>query len=126
MVLGHSDYHYRHEMVFYGFKPGEGRRGRGGDGWYGDNAQTSVFDIPRPKRSEEHPTMKPISLVAPMLENSCPAGGLVYDAFLGSGSTMIAAERLGMSCAGLELSPTYCDVILARWEAETGEKAVRL
>lgn len=126
-VLGHSDYHYQHEPILYGYMPGEGRSGRGkhvGSRWYGDNAQTSVFDVPRPKRSEAHPTMKPIELVATALKNSSPLGALVFDPFLGSGSTLMACEQLGRICYGLELDPAYCDVIVARWEAATGKKAV--
>lgn len=129
MVLGHSDYHYRHELILYAFKPapegGIGRLGRGGDRWYGPNNATSVFEIPRPKRSEEHPTMKPVALVAAMLENSSAVGDVVYEPFCGSGTTLIASERLGRRCRALELDPRYCDVILARFEAETGREAVR-
>jgi DNA modification methylase len=87
MVMGHSDYHYRHEPILFGYKLGKGRRGRGGAGWYGDNSQTSIFEVPRPKASEEHPTMKPPALVGRMIGNSCPKGGLVFDPFLGSGTT---------------------------------------
>ena len=93
MVLGHSDYHYRHEPIMYGYTAGEGRRGRGGEGWHGDNSQTSVFEVDRPSRSEQHPTMKPVELVARMLVNSCPKRGLVYEPFGGSGSTLIAAHQ---------------------------------
>jgi DNA modification methylase len=76
MVLGHSDYHWRHEPLLFGYAPGEGRRGRGGEGWYGGNAETTVFEVPRPKVSDEHPTTKPVELVAPMVRNSCPPGGI--------------------------------------------------
>ncbi len=127
MVLGHSDYHYRHEPILYGWTEGAGRSGRGKQSasrWFGDNAQTSVFEIPRPKRSEEHPTMKPVALVSAMLANSAPIGGLVLDPFLGSGTTLIAAEQLGRVCLGLELDPAYVDVIVKRWENLTGRTAV--
>jgi hypothetical protein len=70
LVLGRSDYHYRHEPILYGYKPGGGRRGRGADGWYGDNAETTVIELPRPKASREHPTMKPPELIAVALRNS--------------------------------------------------------
>ena len=126
MVLGHSDYHLKHEDIIFGYKHGEGRRGRGGEGWYGDNAQVSVFEIPRPKRSEEHPTMKPITLVAAMMANSSDTGHLVYEPFCGSGTTIIASERLSRQCRAIEIDPRYCDVILRRWEAETGREAVLL
>jgi len=127
MVLGHSDYHYRHEPILYGWTKGEGRSGRGKQSasrWFGDNAQTSVFEIPRPRRSEEHPTMKPVALVSAMLANSVPIGGLVLDPFLGSGTTLIAAEQLGRVCFGLELDPAYVDVIVKRWENLTSRTAV--
>jgi DNA modification methylase len=114
MVMGHSDYHFKHEPVLLAYTPGDGRAGRGTDRWYGDNKQVSVFEIPRPKRSEEHPTMKPVELVEAMIKNSVSPGGLVYDASLGSGTTMVAAEKLGMRCIGCELDPKYAAVILDR------------
>jgi DNA modification methylase len=126
MVLGHSDYHYKHESILFGYKPGGGRRGRGGSGWFGDNCQVSVFEVPRPKRSEEHPTMKPVELISLMLVNSCPPAGLIYEPFGGSGTTIIAAEIHGSRCYANELDPHYCDVIITRWESVTGKTAVRL
>jgi DNA modification methylase len=120
-VLGHGDYHYQHEPVWAGYTGGaEGRPGRGGPGWHGGDAQTSTFHVDRPARSDEHPTMKPTALVAAMLTNSCPPGGLVYDPFAGSGSTLVAADDLGMRCAAIELEPRYCDVVCRRWQARTG------
>lgn len=115
LVLGHSDYHYKHEPLLFGYKAGGGRRGRGGAGWYGPNNETSVLAYDRPARSEEHPTMKPVGLVAHCLRNSCPPGGLAVDPFLGSGTTLVAAEKLGQVCYGLELDPRYCDVIKKRF-----------
>jgi primosomal protein N' len=79
MVLGHSDYHYRHEAILYGYKPATGRLGRGGRGWYGGEDQTSVFEIARPKASRDHPTMKPVELIERALENSSKAGDIVVD-----------------------------------------------
>ncbi|MGH7295573.1 MAG: DNA modification methylase [Polyangiaceae bacterium] len=118
MVLGHSDYHYAHEPLLYGYKRAKsGRRGRGGEGWYGDNAQTSVFEVARPKASEEHPTMKPVGLVAAMVRNSSPPGGLVYEPFSGSGSTMAASETSGRTCAAIEIDPKYVAVALERLSA---------
>lgn len=124
MVLGHADYHYRHEPILLAYKPGDGRWGRGSKGWYGDNSETSVLEYARPKRSAEHPTMKPVELVERMLTNSCAPGQTVADPFCGSGSTLLAAERRGAACVATELSPGYCDVIVDRWEKATGEKAV--
>lgn len=117
MVLGHSDYHYAHEPILLGYTSGKGRRGRGGEGWYGDNAQTSVFEVPRPKASEEHPTMKPPELVAKMVRNSSSPAGLVYEPFSGSGSTMVACESTGRVCCGIEIDPKYVAVALERMSA---------
>lgn len=126
MVLGHSDYHLRHETIMYGWTPGEGRSGRGdheGSRWYGDNGQNSVIEIPL-QHSPDHPTMKPVELIARHVGNSTPVGGRVYDPFLGSGTTLIACEKLGRRCYGLEIEPRYVDVIVKRWEDYTGKKAV--
>ena len=120
LVLGHSDYHYRHEDVLYGHRPGgHGRPGRGrhrGSRWQGGNDQTSVFFIDRPVRSEAHPTMKPVELISAMLTNSSLRGDTVLDPFAGSGSTVIACERTSRSCLAVELDPAYCDVIRQRYE----------
>ena len=114
MVLGHSDYHYRHEPILFGYKVGGGRRGRGGQGWYGSNSETSVFEVARPKASQEHPTMKPPSLVARMVANSCPVGGLVFDPFLGSGTTCVAAAKTGRVARCCEIDPGFMAVALER------------
>jgi DNA modification methylase len=126
LVLGHSDYHYIHEPILYGVLPGGGRRGRGTAGWYGDDAQTSVFEIPRPSASPDHPTSKPVALVAAMLGNSTMRGDVVLDPFGGSGSTLIACEQLGRHARLLELDPRYCDVVVKRWEQVTGQVAERV
>jgi DNA modification methylase len=125
-VLGRSDYHYRHEPILYGFKPGPGRLGRGGQGWYGDNAQQSVLEIARPRASREHPTMKPPELIAVALRNSSARGAMVLDPFGGSGSTLVACEALERATRLIELDPGYCDVIVARYERLTGETAERI
>jgi len=125
-VLGHADYHYRHEPILCGYLPGTGRRGRGSAGWYGDDAQDSVFDIPRPQASPEHPTSKPVALITAMLINSTRRNELVLDPFGGSGSTLIACEQLGRVCRLVELDPRYCDVIVRRWEELTGGTAERM
>lgn len=114
MVLGRSDHHYKHEPIIFGYTPGPGRRGRGGDGWYGGNAETSVFEVDRPKVNELHPTMKPPELVARMVRNSSPQGGMVYEPFSGSGSTMLACESTGRLCRAIELDPKYVAVALER------------
>jgi len=126
MVLGHSDYHYRHEPILYGYTPGEGRAGRGnhrGSRWYGDNAQTSVIEVPRPKRSAEHPTMKPVELILRCIRNSCPRSAILLDPFLGSGSTLAAAEVSDRICYGTEIDPKYVDVVVLRWQALNGQEA---
>src|SRR5829696_948073 len=125
-VLGRSDYHYRHEPILYGHKPGAGRTGRGASSWFGDNAQESVLEVPRPRRSSEHPTMKPPELVERCLRNSTRRGELVLDPFAGSGSTLVACERSGRRARLLELDPRFCDVVVPRWEGLTGQSAERV
>lgn len=121
LVLGHSDYHYKHEVVYYGWKPGAAHEPTP------DRNQTSVWEFPKPSRSAEHPTMKPIALIARMIENSVPAGRLILDLFLGSGTTLLAADQLGRRCFGIEFSPQYVDVIVTRWKAsKNAGDAVRL
>jgi len=125
MVLGRADYQWRHEPILYGFSAGGGRRGRGSKAWFGGNSQTSVFEIPRPKASREHPTMKPVELVRRHLANSSRDADPVLDPFAGSGSTLVAAELLGRRGFGMELDPAYCDVALARLAELTGESPHR-
>jgi site-specific DNA-methyltransferase (adenine-specific) len=122
LVLGHSDYHYKHEPILFGYRPAKGRRGRGGEGWYGDDSQTTVFEVPRPKRSTEHPTMKPVELITAMLTNSTRLDDLVYEPFNGSGSTLIACEIMGRKCRSIELDPRFVQVALERWEKQSGLK----
>ena len=126
MVLGHSDYHLKHETVVYAHKPGPGRWGRGAQGWYGGDSQVSVFEIPRPKASRDHPTGKPVALVTAHLQNSAQRGDVVLDPFLGSGTTLVACDQLGLACCGTEIDPRYADVIISRWEALTGQRATQL
>jgi DNA modification methylase len=107
MVLGHSDYHYRHENVLYG------ATGPGELPWFGKAAST-VLDVDRPKRSELHPTTKPTELVTGALENSTEPGALVYDCFGGSGTTLIACELSSRRGRAMELLPKYAAVALER------------
>lgn len=126
IVMGRSDYHYKHEPILYGFKPageGYGRLGRGGDHWYGDDAQATVFEVEKPAANRLHPTMKPVRLVEEMLQNSAHKGDIVLDLCGGSGSTLLAAEKLRMKTRMCELDPSFVDVIIARWEEATGKKA---
>jgi site-specific DNA-methyltransferase (adenine-specific) len=127
MVLGRSDYHYRHEPIYYGFtdpEPGSGRLGRGGDRWHGDNSQTSILEVPKPPRNEDHPTMKPVELVTRCLTNSCPPGGIIYEPFGGSGTTLLAAHTTGRVARVVELDPRYVDVICRRFQEHTGTQPV--
>ena len=111
-VMGRGDYHSRSEPILYGWKPGAAHHA------VTDRTQDNIWEIPRPKASEEHPTMKPVELVERALRNSSNPNDLVIDWFLGSGTTLIAAHRTGRRCYGCELSPRYADVILRRAEAE--------
>jgi DNA modification methylase len=119
-VFGRADYHYRHEMILYGWKKGESHS------WHGDRRQDTVFEFDRGDKKVAHPTSKPVGLVAQMVANSTKGGQLVADPFLGSGTTLIAAEQLGRKCYGIEISPAYCDVIVERWQNLTGKKAKRV
>lgn len=118
LVLGRQDYQWRHEPCLYGWKEGAAHE------WHSDRSQTTVLEFERPAVNGDHPTMKPVALIAYLLRNSSAKGGAVFDGFLGSGTTLIAAEHLGRKCRGIELSPGYCDVIVKRWETLTGKKAV--
>ena len=116
-TLGFADYHYRFEFIFYGWKPGATHY------FIDDRTQDNVWQFERPRRSAEHPTMKPIELVARAIHNSSREGGKILDLFLGSGTTLIAAEQTQRKCYGMEIDPHYCDVIVKRWETLTGKKA---
>ena len=120
MVMGRQDYHWQHEPILYGWKAGASHR------WYADRKQTTVWKFERPKRSVEHPTMKPVALIEYALKNSAKSKESVLDPFGGSGSTLIAAEKLGLNAFLLELDPFYCQTIIDRWESFTGQAAQRL
>jgi DNA modification methylase len=118
LVMGRADFHYRHEVVYYGWSPGAAHHA------VPTRDQDTVWEIPRPKRSREHPTMKPVELIERALANSSNPADLVGDLFLGSGSTLVACEKTGRVCFGMEIAPNYVDVILQRWEAYTGRVAM--
>lgn len=118
-VLGRTDYHYQHEPMFYGWAPGAKHY------FVDDRTQASVWDVPRPHASPEHPTMKPLELVKRAVENSSLEGQVVCDPFAGSGTTLLAAEVTKRRAVVIELDPRYCDVICARYETMTGQKAKR-
>jgi site-specific DNA-methyltransferase (adenine-specific) len=118
-ALGHSDYHYRHEPIFYGWKQGEAHY------FIDDRTQDTILEFDNPARNGVHPTMKPVELIERCVLNSSLPGQKVLDVFGGSGSTLIACEKTGRSCYMMELDPSYVDVIVTRWENATGKKAER-
>jgi DNA modification methylase len=119
-VLGRADYQRAYEPIWYGWREGATHH------WCGDRDQDDVWNIDRPSDSPLHPTMKPLPLMERAIENSSQTGDLVLDPFLGSGSTLVAAERTGRVCAGMELDPIYAEAAVRRWEHFSGQMAVRL
>lgn len=158
LVLGHSDYHYQHEPILYGW------RGDGSHRYYGGRDKTTIQELgdpiltqigdeqwqitlgeqtfiirgkdltvqpvhgtvffeEKPSRSSDHPTMKPVALIERMINNSSKRGDIVIDPFGGSGSTLIACERLKRRARLTELEPRYCDVIVKRWQEYSGQEA---
>jgi DNA modification methylase len=119
-VMGRQDYHWRHETVLYGWKDGAAHA------FHGGRTQDTVWEIPRPRRSESHPTTKPVELVTRALANSSSPGELVYEPFAGSGTTIIAAEQTGRRCIALEIDPHYAQVAIERWASFTGQEPERI
>lgn len=150
-VLGRQDYHWQHEPILYGWKPGAPHR------WYGERNKSTVLDDDidvaglkkaelvslvlamknqmnssviredKPSRNSDHPTLKPLPIIRKCIENSSRRGEIVLDSFLGSGSTLIAAEQLNRVCHGMELDPRYADVIVSRYlKFKHSTKGVRL
>jgi DNA modification methylase len=119
LVIGRGHYHWQHEPCWYAV-----RKGRGGN-WQGDRKQSTVWDIPKQQASETgHSTQKPVDCMKkPMLNNTAP-GQDVYDPFLGSGTTMIAAEMAARNAYCIDIDPGYCDVAVRRWQAFTGTEAI--
>jgi DNA modification methylase len=109
-VLGRSKYHRRYEPIWYGW------HSTCKSSFNGARDLDDVWEMKRPKRSEEHPTMKPIELVEMAITNSSVIDDTIFDPFLGSGTTMVAAENLGRICYGMEISPDYCAVVLQRMQ----------
>ena len=118
LTLSQTDYQSQHEPCLYGWLEGEPHR------FYGDRKQVSVWEFDK-QRISGHTTPKPVDLIERALENSSRANEVVLDLFLGSGSTLIAAEQTRRKCYGMELDPKYCDVIVKRWEDYTGKKAIK-
>lgn len=116
-VIGRLDYAPQHELIVYG--------------WYGTHhfrrsKDKSVLFYPRPNKSKLHPTTKPIGLVRRLILNSSEIGDVVFDGFLGSGTTLLACEQTKRRCFGIELDPEYCQTIIRRWERMTGSKAKQI
>ncbi len=120
LVLSRKDYHTKYEPIWYGWK--EGTRLCP----LKDRKQSDVWDVARPKKSEEHPTMKPVELVVRAIENSSKKDNIVIDLFGGSGTTLIAAEQTNRRCRMMELDPRFVDVIVKRYISVTGKKNVVL
>jgi len=120
MVMGRQDYHWKHEPCLYGWKEGASHL------WNSDRTQTTVLNFDKPQRNGEHPTMKPVELISYLMTNNTKGEDIVLDNFLGSGTTLIAAQKTGRICYGMELDPKYVDVIVQRYVDYTGNEQVKL
>jgi DNA modification methylase len=116
-TLGWGDYRRQYEPILYGWR--EGNR----HFWCGDRNQGDAWMINRPAANREHPTMKPVELVERALRNNSKSRDTILDPFGGSGTTIIACEKMGRQARVIELDPKYCDVIVRRWQAFTGQQA---
>ena len=116
-VLGRSDFHYRHEAIFYGWVPGAAHRAPP------TRTLDTILEFARPRISRDHPTEKPLALVQHCVETSSDRGAIVLDPFAGSGTTLIAAEACGRVARVIELDPRYADVVIRRWQEATSEQA---
>jgi DNA modification methylase len=119
-VIGRGNYHAQHENCWYAVrKSGTGH-------WQGDRTQSTLWQIDKPRKSETgHSAQKPVECMKRPIENNSSPGQAVYDPFVGSGTTIIAAEMTGRACHAIEISPTYCDVAVLRWMQFTGQTATR-
>jgi DNA modification methylase len=114
LVLGRSPYQWQHEPVLFGWKK------KGKHNWYTDRKQTTIWEFEKPKKNADHPTMKPIALLAYPIMNSSLTNCIVLDPFGGSGSTLIACEQSDRVCYTIELDEKYCDVIVKRYIEQVG------
>jgi DNA modification methylase len=115
--MGGGNFRKKYEPIVYGYF---------NNNFYGkEYSEDDVWDIDRTRKNDLHPTMKPIPLIEKAIGYSSKKDGSVLDLFLGSGSTLIAAEKLNRKCYGMELDEKYCDVIINRWEQFTGQKAIK-
>ena len=117
LVLGRSPYQWQHEPCLFGWKKG------GKHQWYSDRKQTTIWEYDRPKANKDHPTMKPVALMAYPIQNSSMSNCIILDPFLGSGSTLVACEETGRICYGIELDEKFVDVIVRRYIEVTGDSA---
>ncbi len=113
-TLGWGDYRRQYEPILYGWREGNKHF------WCGDRNQGDAWQINRPAANREHPTMKPVELVERALRNNSKSRDTILDPFAGSGTTIIACEKMGRQARVIELDPKYCDVIIRRWQAFTG------
>ena len=115
LVLGHSPYQWQHEPVLFGWKKA------GKHEWYSGRKETTIWEFDKPKKNGDHPTMKPIPLLAYPITNSSMSNTLILDSFGGSGSTLIACEQTDRSCYTIELDEKFCDVIVKRYIEQVGK-----
>lgn len=116
-VIGRLDYLPQHELILYGWY---------GTHSFGKSKDKSILVYPRPNKSKLHPTMKPVGLLRRLILNSSKVDEVIFDGFIGSGSTLLACEQTNRRCLAVELDPEYCQVVIDRWEKLTGLKAEKL
>lgn len=116
LVLGRSDYQWQHEPILYGFMQ------NGKHKWFSDRKQTTIWNFNKPKKNSDHPTSKPLDLLAYPISNSTQENAVVIDTFGGSGSTLMACEQMNRICYTMELDEKYASVILRRYVEDTGDK----
>ena len=114
LVLGRSPYQWQHEPCLYGWKK------KGKHQWYTGRKESTIWEFDKPKKNGDHPTMKPIPLLAYPIRNSSMANSVVLDPFGGSGSTLIACEQTDRICCTVELDEKFCDVIVRRYIEQVG------
>ena len=114
LVLGRSPYQWQHEPCLFGWKKG------GKHNWYSDRKQTTIWEFDRPKKSDSHPTQKPVGLIAYPIKNSSMSNCIVLDPFGGSGSTLMACEQTNRICYTIELDEKFADVIVNRYIEQAG------
>ena len=117
-VIGRADYNPQHELILYGWNKHHK--------FYGGHNNSTVLFEDKPRVNDLHPTMKPVNLLSELIQHASQKDMIVFDPFLGSGSTLMACEQTGRICYGIELEPIYIDVIIKRWENYTGKTAKKI